>query len=489
MSGELLLGLPLAILAGGAVVAYLIARLLKASGEVLAVFVALVLALAVVPLVAIRVEPASRSDWVLLSVGSVLLLGDPGALVVGSIALGLGSIVSLYSGRYIADRDRVKLYYPLLVLLVAGLLGMVMAGDLFSLYLFCELMSISAYALVAFRREQGTAIEAGFKYLIVGSLGTALLLFGISFVYRAGGSLLLLSGPADLADRTWARAGMACMWVGLGVKSALVPLHTWLPDAHGRAPSSVSAMLSGIVVPSAFYVLLKTGVGLGFRAEDLGLLLIGLSLLNMTLGNLMALVQTDVKRLLAYSTVAQVGYVMFAVGVGLRYAAPDAIQAGFYLLLAHAAMKGLAFMCTGVSPSAADVTSWRGTAQRLPLVAAALAISLGGLAGVPPSAGFVGKWLILIRSLRQTDLLAVLATLLFLVNGLVSLGYYLPLIGAAFARPAGPAIETRVRPSAWIGLPLVGLGGLVLAIGIHPAPWLEWMSDVGPALLTWGALR
>jgi len=203
-------------------------------------------------------------------------------------------------------------------------------------------------------------------------------------------------------------------------------------------------------------------------------------------GNLMALAQTDVKRLLAYSTVAQVGYVMFGVGIGLRYAAPDAIQAAFYLLLAHAAMKGLAFMCAGAHPGAATVASWRGTAQQLPLVAAAFAVSLGGLAGVPPLAGFVGKWLILIRSLRQADLLAVLATLAFLANGLLSLGYYLPLIGSTFLRSTEPAIETRVRPSAWIGLPLVGLGGLVLAIGIHPAPWLEWMSDVGSALLAWG---
>jgi proton-translocating NADH-quinone oxidoreductase chain N len=485
VSGELLLGLPLAILAGGAVVVYLIARLFRANGDVLAVFVALLFAAAIVPLVAVRVEPDAQSGWARLSVGSVLLLGDPGALVVGSIALGLGSIVSLYSSRYVADRERVKLYYPLLVLLVAGLLGMVMAGDLFSLYLCCELMSLSAYALVAFRREQGTAIEAGFKYLIVGSLGTALLLFGISFVYRASGSLSLVSHHVDLLNRRWARAGMACMWVGLGVKSALVPLHTWLPDAHGRAPSSISAMLSGVVVPSAFYTLLKVGVGLGFPTGNLGILLVGLSLLNMTLGNLMALVQGEVKRLLAYSTIAQVGYMMFAVGIGLRYGAPDAIQAGFYLLMAHAAMKGLAFLCAGLRPSDATAAAWGGTAQQLPLVAAAFAISLGGLAGIPPSAGFVGKWLTLIRSLRQAELWAVLATLAFLVNGLISLGYYLPLIGTVF-RPVGSGSGTDPRPSAWLGLPLAALGGLVLAIGIHPAPWLAWMADVGPALLAWG---
>jgi proton-translocating NADH-quinone oxidoreductase chain N len=485
VSGELLLGVPLAILAGGAVLAYLVARLFRASSDVLAVLVAVTLAAAIVPLIGIRAKPEAHSGWVLLSVGSVLLLGDPGALVVGSVALGLGSIVSLYSGRYVTDQNRVKLYYPLLVLLVAGLLGMVLAGDLFSLYLFCELMSLSAYALVAFQRRQGTAIEAGFKYLIAGSLGTALLLFGTSLVYRAGGSLLLVSRSAEWSSSPWARAGMACIWVGLGVKSALVPLHTWLPDAHGRAPSSISAMLSGVVVPSAFYALLKVGVGLGYPAENLGTLLIGMSLLNMTLGNLMALVQSEVKRLLAYSTIAQMGYMMFAVGMGLRYGMPDAIQAGFYLLLAHAVMKGLAFLCTGLRSSDAEVAAWHGTAQQLPLVAAALAISLGGLAGIPPSAGFVGKWLILVRGLRQAEPWTLTAMFVFLVNGLLSLGYYLPLIGAAF-RPAGSNPEAPARPSAWIGLPLIALGVLVLAIGIYPAPWLGWMSGIGPALLAWG---
>jgi len=173
----------------------------------------------------------------------------------------------------------------------------------------------------------------------------------------------------------------------LGVKSAIVPLHTWLPDAHGWAPSSISAMLSGIIVQSAFYALLKVSLGLGFPAHDLGTLLIVLSLLNMTLGNGMALVQTYTKRLLAYSTIAQMGYVMLSVGVGLRYDVPLAIQAGFFLLLAHAAMKGVAFLCKGVCHFYCDATrieDLRGTAMRLPLVAVVFSVALAGLAGVPP---------------------------------------------------------------------------------------------------------
>ena len=504
MSGELLLGLALALLAGGAAIIYLIARLFKAGSQVLGVLTALLLAVALFLLAGVRTEAAVSSAWARLSLGSVSLLGDPGALVVGSIALGLGSVVAFYSGRYIADGTRTKLYYPLLVLVVLGVLGMVMAGDLFSLYLFCELMSISAYTLVAFQREQSSAIEAAFKYLIIGSVGNAFLLFGISFVYRANGSLLLIPGTIDTATSVWAQVGIVCMLIGLGVKSAIVPLHTWLPDAYGRAPSSVSAMLAGIVSPGAFYALLKIGIGLGFRAQGFGLLLIALSLLNMAVGNLMALVQTDIKRLLAFSSVAHVGYVMFGIGMGLRYSAPDAIQAGFYMLFVDAVMKGLAFMCTGAGPSfagealstagstgatetaATEIAAWRGVTYRLPVIGSTLVLSLAGLAAVPPLAGFVGKWLTLERTLRQADPLALLTSLFFLLNGLVALGYYLPLIGLTFSRPFDAETPDAGHPSPWLVAPLLGLAVLVVVIGIYPAPWLEWLSAVGPALLTWG---
>jgi len=293
------------------------------------------------------------------------------------------------------------------------------------------------------------------------------------------------------APGPWTRAGVACFLVGLGIKSAIVPLHTWLPDAHGRAPSSISAMLSGIIIQSGFYALLKVSLGLGLPARDLGTLLIVLSLLNMTLGNGMALVQTNTKRLLAYSTIAQMGYIMLGIGVGLRYAIPAAIQAGFFLLLAHAAMKGLAFLCKGVCHFYCDAT-WiadlRGTAMRLPLVAVAFSLALAGLAGVPPLAGFTGKWFILIGTLRSRDGLGYVGMAVFLLNSLLALGYYLPLIGTLFTPQTSKVSETlevslQIQISPWMALPIVALGALVLAIGLYPGPWLDWTADVGVYLL------
>jgi formate hydrogenlyase subunit 3/multisubunit Na+/H+ antiporter MnhD subunit len=278
--------------------------------------------------------------------------------------------------------------------------------------------------------------------------------------------------------------------VGLGIKSAIVPLHTWLPDAHGRAPGSISAVLSGIIVQSAFYTLLKVCLGLGFPARSLGTLLMVLSLLNMTLGNGLALVQTHTKRLLAYSTIAQMGYIMLSMGVGLRYNIPEAIQAGLFLVLAQATTKGLAFLCQGVCHFYCGTTTidqLRGTVARAPAVAVAFSVALAGLAGVPPLAGFVGKWFILTSAVRSPDALGYVGLAVFLLNSLLAVGYYLPLVGTLLAPPPPHMREARagrIQISPWMALPITTLGALVLAIGLYPGPWLEWMANAGVYLLS-----
>ncbi len=513
MTGDVWVVLPLVCLATGAFAVYLVARLLTDRNDLLALLTALAFATALVALVPLFALTGKETGflgktrfllpaWGHFGPDEAFLRADPGGLVVAGVALGLGLLVALYSGRYLALDRRYETYYPLLLLLVTGLVGMVLAADLFNLYMFCELMSVAAYVLVAFRRHTNTAIEAGFKYLVMGSVGTVIILLGISFVYRETGTLALpppsspplggmgMPGP-------WTRAGVACFLVGLGIKSAIVPLHTWLPDAHGRAPSSISAMLSGIIIQSTFYALLKVSLGLGFPARDLGTLLIVLSLFNMTLGNGLALVQTHTKRLLAYSTIAQMGYIMLSIGIGLRYAIPAAIQAGFFLLLAHAAMKGLAFLCKGVCHFYCDATriaDLRGTAMRLPLVAVAFSVALAGLAGVPPLAGFSGKWFVLMGALRSSDALGYVGLVAFLLNSLLSLGYYLPLIGTLFTPPSSPPMGGkergkrggRIQISPWMVVPLVVLGALVLALGLYPGPWLDWAAGAGVYLLALG---
>ena len=472
--------------AAGAFIVYLVARFVTRRNDTLALFTAGVLATALIalgilwPMVGVDRLPT----WGHSAPGGAFLRADPGALVIAGVALGLGLLVVVYSGRYLALDLRYETFYPLLLLLIAGLVGMQLSADLFNLYLFCEMMSVAAYVLVAFRRRTRTAIEAGFKYLMMGSVGTVTMLLGIACVYRGTGSTALLQ-TVD-APGPWVRAGVACFMVGLGLKSAVVPLHTWLPDAHGRAPSSVSAMLSGIIVQNTLYALLRVCLGLGFPARSLGTMLIVLSVFNMALGNGMALVQTHTKRLLAYSTIAQMGYLMLSVGIGLRFQLVAAVQAGFFLILSQAVMKGLAFLCKGVCHFYRDATTieqLRGTAAQLPLIAVAFTIALLGLAGVPPLAGFAAKWFILRGVLGSSSWLATLGLVALLLNSLVSLGYYLPLVGKLFS---GSSEGSRISVSPWMALPIVALGALVLAIGLYPDPWLSLTGEASAHLLAMG---
>ena len=477
--------LPLLWLVASAFALGLIGRIWRVSNTLMAGLTALACAGALLllapPFILARaalLADAPLPTWGGVVTGSVLLEATPGALLLTALGLGIGLGTSIYSGRYMSRDSRYPISYPLILLMLAGMLGMLLTVDLFNLYLFCELMSIAAYVLVAFRRHTDTSIEAGFKYLILGSVATLIMLMGVAWIYRETGSVTLpLESPAA---GQWTRLGTACFLVGLALKSGIVPLHTWLPDAYGRAPSSISALLASVISKSTLVLLLKVTLGLGFPAQDLGLLLILFSFLNMLLGNTLALVQRNTKRLLAYSSIAQTGYVMFALGVGLRYSLPSAVNAGFFLILVHGVLKALAFLSKGVCHFYCDTTrveELHGIAQQLPLVAITFSVALAGLAGIPPLAGFAAKWFILAETIAAREPLVYVGVGIFLLNSVLALGYYLPLIVRLFIPPAAEA--ERLRLSPWMGAPLLLMGALALAIGLQPGPWLSgaaWLA-------------
>jgi len=490
MSGNVWVAVPLALLFGGSFVVYLVARLITRRNTVLASITSLVFGLALMSLLPLflltRGSPTGMEAlpaWGSFAQSGAFLRVDYAGLVVVAMALSVSLAVSVYSGAYLQLDRRYKVYYPLLLLMLAGLIGMVFSTDLFNLYLFLELMSISAYVLVAFRRGTGASIEAGFKYLVMGSVGTIAILLGIGFVYREAGTLTM---PLPAGEPgAWTRVAITCFLIGLGIKTAIVPLHTWLPDAQQQAPSSISALLSAAVEPAALYALIKVTLGLGITPSMLGMLLIGGAILNMVIGNTMALVQINAKRLLAYSTIAQMGYIAFSIGIGLRYDINQAIQAGFFLMLVHALMKGLAFLSKGISNyycQAASLDDLSGIGFRLPLIGVTLSISLAGLASLPPLAGFAAKWFVLTSALSAGEALAYIGAAVLLLSSLIALGYYLPLINRLFRHPAGIAVE-EMRVSGWMAAPVVALGGLIVAFSLFPGPWLEWMSETAWSLL------
>jgi F420H2 dehydrogenase subunit N len=473
--------MPMLTLLVGAFAIYLLARLVSTSNHVLALCTAGVYGLSLFMLVRLSLEINAAVDPAMASwmaIGATALRTTAASRFISGITLGLGLCVAIYSGSYISLDRRYHIYYPLLLLLGVGLLGMVVATDLFAIYLFCELMSITSYVLVAFRRHTDTAVEAGFKYLVLGSVATLTMLMGIAWIYRETGSISL---PVDSQVGSWGRIGAACFLVGLALKSGIVPLHTWLPDAYGRAPSSVGAFLAGVASKSTLIVMVQVGLDLRMTPQDLGLFLIIFSFVNMTTGNLLALVQKNTKRLLAYSSIAQAGYIMFALGIGLRYDQPAAVQAGFFLLLAHAAMKGLAFMSKGVAHFYTGTTlieELQGTIQQLPLVAYTFTLALLGLVGFPPLAGFGAKWMILSQALGPQEWFIYAGIALFLVNTVISLGAYLPLIINMFRPAVEESGRLRISISTWMVVPIVVLSLLVLAMGIYPGPWLAWATEL-----------
>lgn len=481
---------PIGIMATGAILMYFFVRILNFRNQIIAALTALIF---IAALIALWV-PSLTPD-LMESVGGTSVSGtgaprfDYGAQIISSVALALSALVSAYSADYLKSDDRFKHYYPLLLLMMTGLFGMLFSVDLFSAYLFCELMSICAYALVAYQKNARDAIEAGYKYLVMGSVGTMLFLMGIALIFMSTGNVNLeaIRGQVGILNG----AGIICLFVGLSVKCAIVPVHTWLPDAHGLAPSGVSALLSGVIVQSVLYLLVKLCLLLGVDAVFLGTLLIVLAAANISVGNIMALVQTHTKRLLAYSTIAQTGYMMACLGTGIRNGATIPLQTFFFLVILHAMSKALSFLSNGIfelSYGATEITDLKANARKSSFTANFFGLALVSLSSLPPFAGFTGKWLVLTSLIENSDTLTIVLMIIFLAASVIALGYYLPLIVAMFrkkGRTAGDleASGTDKKISGWAAIPMICLGLVIVLMGITPQFFLTLSTEAVEYLL------
>lgn len=413
---------------------------------------------------------------------------DPGSILICVVACGLAFVIALYCAEYLMLDRRQHAFYPLLILMICGLMGMLFSENLMILYLFCELMSICTYALVAFRRNTDTAIEAGVKYLVMGSVASVILLLGIALVFQVTGTVNLeeINSPHNFL----VQIALIMFLASFSLKSAFVPLHTWLPDAHGRAPSSISAILSGILVQGVFYTMLRVCLTLGFGRSILGNILICMALLNILVGNLMGLVQTYTKRLLGYSTIAQMGYIGLCFAIGLRTQSTLALQSGFFLIVAHAIAKSLAFLVKGVFHyylSATEMSDLR-QAGRLPaFFSLAFGVSILSLAAIPPFPGFMGKWTFLTSTFTQVDGWSLVSTFALLAGSLISLGYYFKLLYNLFFRSLSERSEEDLprqqKVSIWMYLPIAVLVLLIFFITINPQSILNGSENASQFLI------
>jgi proton-translocating NADH-quinone oxidoreductase chain N len=425
--------------------------------------------------------------------GSLALQFDSLSLLFSFIVLLLGTLVVFYSASYLTGEEGQEKFYAMVMVLVGVMIGLACATDLFNLWIWYEAMAVTSFLLVVFYRTRPASLEAGIKYLVQSAVGSVFVLLGISLV-------LSLTGTTEMAEiRMTAEfsnllvlAGILFV-VGYGVKTALVPLHTWLPDAHSQAPSGISAMLSGVVIEGGLIALLRSVSPLTSVTSIWGPMLIGFGLLNMIIGNLLAYDQKNVKRMLAYSSITHIGYMLTGLGVAFLLQNSSGAEGGFFHMFNHALMKGLAFLSAGVLLYAVHISlgdhrplllnDLAGASRKYPLAALALSLALLSLAGLPPFAGFMSKWQIMSAGLTTTNPFLWIVGFLVALNSIFSLTYYAPVVNVLYRREPSEAVNLGHSLPVSMALPLVLLMVGVVIIGIWPS-LIGWLTgSAGEVLL------
>ncbi|MAI90312.1 monovalent cation/H+ antiporter subunit D family protein [Ponticaulis sp.] len=329
---------------------------------------------------------------------AVDMLNAPILLLVSAIGV-LATIFALPTIVKDVNKEKRALFFAAYLMCFAGLLGVAVTADAFNLFVFLEVSSISTYVLVAIGGSRDRrAFVAGFNYLIMGSIGATFYVIGIGFLYAATGTLNMADIAAripEVADSKTIHAGFAFIVVGLGLKAAMFPLHQWLPNAYAYAPNFVTVFLSATATKVAFYALIRLlfsvfSPELSFQEIIFTWVLAPLAAIAAIACSFQAIFQTDIKRMLAYSSVAQVGYML----LGLSLASADGVSASLFHLINHAMMKGALFMAVSgvvLSLGSSQLRDFAGIARKAPWTATALGIAALSLVGVPLTAGFLSK--------------------------------------------------------------------------------------------------
>ncbi len=368
----------------------------------------------------------------------------------------IGAIVMTF-GRLIVER-RIRLpehkqpwFYTAYMLCLTGLLGITITGDAFNVFVFLEISSLSSYVLISIGRDR-RALTAAYQYLIMGTIGATFILIGIGLLYVMTGTLnmgdLAARIPA-VADTRTVHAAFAFLTVGVSLKLALFPLHLWLPNAYAYAPSVVTAFLAATATKVAVYVLLRFfftvfGAGFSFETMELDRILLPLALVGIFSASVVAVFQTNVKRMLAYSSVAQIGYMI----LGISLVSVTGLTASISHLFNHALMKGTLFMalgCVSFRVGAAKLERMAGIGRTMPWTMGAFMIGGLSLIGVPLTAGFVSKWYLVVGALEKGWWPV---AVLVLITSLLAVIYIWRVVEAAYFKPAPEGQVVREAPLA-----------------------------------------
>ncbi len=427
----------------------------------------------------------NAGEILVFSIGGLPPLGacfeiDMFSLFFAGSAVVLSLLVTVYSFTYMNHDTRLSEYYSLLCAITVGMMGVAFAGDMFTMFIFWEMMGIASYSLVSFRKDKPGPVEAGFKYMIMGSVGSVIMFFGMAFVYGMAGSLnfaVLASSLRGAALNPWTILVFATFIVGFGVKAAIVPMHTWLPDAHPEAPSPISALLSGIVIETGLYAMIRVLFVL-YEPAVIKLPMAILAVSTMTLGNIMALRQDDLKRMLAYSSIAQVGYMLIGVSSGLTYGMLGTVLHVFN----HSFMKGVAFLGIGSidhETGTRDINELRGVGRKMPYTTLAIVIAFLGLAGFPGTSGFISKFVLFNSSIGAG--LPIIA-LLGVLNSTISVAYYARALMSLLGEEPADAVDAKEAPILMVGVTLV-MAAVIIVFGIWPEPMTNLAEAAASALI------
>lgn len=420
---------------------------------------------------------ATGRDGIVIAMNGLVVSDPLGHLLAMGAALAM-MVTLAYSRSYVGSRDLLKgEFFTLALFVLLGIFVMISANNFLVIYVGLEVMSLSLYALVALRRDHIGATEAAMKYFVLGALASGFLLYGMSMLYGATGSLEITRVFAKIAEgqinATVLTFGVVFIVSGLAFKLGVVPFHMWVPDVYHGAPTAVTLMIGGAPKLAAFAVALRLLVqGLDHVAHDWQQMVVVLAVLSLIIGNVVAIAQTNFKRMLAYSAIAQLGFMLLgftpSVAAGHSTATGGYSSALFYLLtyvLTTLGTFGFIMYLSRQGFESEEISDLSGLSRRSPWLAGVMTVFMFSLAGVPPMVGFYAKFAIL-QSLVATGeasyiSLAVIAVLLSLVGAF----YYLRVVKVMyFDEPHGEAVESSASQGVAVLLALNGAAALVLGI-------------------------
>lgn len=424
----------------------------------------------IITLILISQQTPQNNEWTRELAFNGLFVNDLLATVLKYAVVLLVAIVFVYSRRYLQDRNIFKgEFYVLGLFGLLGMMVMISANHFLSMYLGLELLSLSLYAMVAFDRENPNAAEAAMKYFVLGAIASGMLLYGMSMVYGMTGSLNIVEVAVALdqmeGDNIVLIFGLVFMVIGISFKLGAVPFHMWIPDVYHGSPTTVTSYIATAPKVAGFAMvirLLAESMG-SFQADWQGMMII-LAVLSMAVGNVIAIAQTNLKRLLAYSTISHVGFIM----LGLLAGNQEGYSAAMFYTLTYTLMSlggfGIIILLTRKGFEADNINDLKGLNQRSPWFAFIMLIVVFSMAGVPPTVGFWAK-LAVLKAVVNIDMLWLALVAVFF--SIIGIFYYLRIIKLMYFDDAEDKSEINCTRDMQIALSANGLS--VLMLGLYPA--------------------